>query len=642
MTFTRASISSSTGLILLQLIACSTAKESSQSRSAGTRDERIDQTSVDVDAGAKPAQGDPKPTAKCPYDPLQPDQVKWKNTLVRPRMFAPDTPGSHDYTVRVQDKMVQMLPDCYPQTQVFAYGGSTIDLGETQPKQEWSSPGPTFEMTRGKTAHVTWLNEIGIEHIFPVDPTLHWANPNHEQDPPSGPFPALPPFNSKYQGPVPIVTHVHGLEVASDFDGAPEAWFTPGAAIVGKKFLKGPSEYPNAQPATTLWYHDHALGITRLNVYAGLAGMYIIRDDNDANASKLPNREHEMPLVIQDRDFNADGSLNYASGGSDHHPYWQSASAGSTMVVNGKVWPKMIVERARYRFRVLNGANYSSFNLSLTKPESLKEPLSFTVIGSDGGYLDTPGDTQTLKLAPGERADVVIDFSQLLPGETTILNTDGTDVVKFEVPLSAAVAEVQSCALSGSHGESKAPLCFPDGLNTNKLETEPDSTRTVTLVEGPDHELLLNGQMFTDEASEKPKLGTTEEWDIVNTMYGDHPIHLHLVQFKLVERRPISDDFFSKWTADNGGELPLHHAPTSPKVDDYFSGGPLPVEVAETGWKDTIVAPGKSVTRIRVRWTPQDGGEFPFHADEGVGYVWHCHMLEHEDNEMMRPLSPVK
>jgi len=636
---TRASILSSTGILLLQLSGCSTSKEPHQSGS-GTRDERIDQTSVDADAGAKQADRDP-PKATCPYDPAEPDQVKWKNTLVRPRWFAPNTPEGNDYTVTVSDKWVQMLPDCYPMTRVFAYGGSTLDLDETESKQEWSTPGPTFEMTRGKAAHVTWVNAIGIDHLFPVDPTLHWANPKDEKTPATGPFPTVAPFNPKYQGPVPIVTHVHGLEVASDFDGAPDAWFTPGAAIVGKKFLEGPSEYPNSQPATTLWYHDHALGITRLNVYAGLAGMYIIRDDKDANASKLPDRKHEMPLVIQDREFNADGSLNYGSGGSEHHPYWQSASVGSTMVVNGKVWPKMSVERTRYRFRVLNGANYGSFNLSLTKPASLAEPLPFTVIGSDGGYLDAPANTQILKLAPGERADVVIDFSQLLPGETTILTTDGTDVVKFEVPLTAADPKSQSCLLTGPRTES-TPLCFPDGMNQNKLETKPSSSRTVTLVERTDHELLLNGQMFTDEATEKPKVGSTEDWEIVNTMDSDHPIHLHLVQFKLLERRPISDGFLSKWTADNGSVLPLHHAPTSPNVDDYITGGPLPVEVADTGWKDTIMAPGKSVTRIRVRWAPQEGGKFPFDAFKGVGYVWHCHMLEHEDNEMMRPLEPVE
>jgi FtsP/CotA-like multicopper oxidase with cupredoxin domain len=633
----------STGLVLLQLGACNASKDSGQS---GARDERVDQTSVDADAGAKQPDGDPQTKPKCPYDPSQPEEVKWKNTLVRPREFAPTTPGGNEYRVTIADKMVQMLPDCYPETQVFAYGGSTRDLGETESKETWSSPGPTFEMTRGKTAHVTWVNEIGIDHLFPVDPTLHWANPKDEQGPATGPFPAVPPYDSKYQGPVPVVTHVHGLEVASDFDGAPEAWFTPGAAIVGKKYITGPSEYPNSQPATTLWYHDHALGITRLNVYAGLAGMYIIRDENDPYASKLPDREHEWPLVIQDKDFNADGSLNYGSGGSDHHPYWQSASGGGTMVVNGKVWPKMTVERARYRFRVLNGANYSSFNLSLTKPESLKEPLRFTVIGSDGGYLDAPADTPVLKLAPGERADVVIDFSRLLPGETTILSTDGTDVVKFEVPLAAADPKLPSCVLTRPRDETVPPLCFPNGLNTSKLETKPetkpDSTRTLTLVEGPDHELLLNGQMFTDEATETPKLGTTEDWNIVNTMDSDHPIHLHLVQFKLLERRPISDDFFTQWKADNGGELPLHHAPTSPKLDTYVGDATLPVEVADTGWKDTIVAPGKSVTRIRVRWAPQDGGKFPFDAWKGVGYVWHCHMLEHEDNEMMRPLMPVE
>ncbi len=637
MTFTRVSVSGCTGLVLL-LVACSASKDPAQAN-AGARDERADQT-LDP-AATELSSSEPPATQECDYragQPLDPEKLKWKNTLPRPRVFAPTTPGGNEYEVTARATEVQMLPDCYPKTKVFAYGGRTLGFGETEVAESFSTPGPTFEMTRGAAARVTWINDIETEHLFAVDPTLHWANPRGYDDPPTGPFTVSPPIESRWQTPVPIVTHVHGLEVASASDGAPEAWFTREWAIVGSQFENKTAQYPNAQPATTLWYHDHALGITRLNVYAGLAGMYVIRDEDDAIASKLPDRAHEMPLVIQDRSFNSDGSLNYPVEASEHHPYWSSFFFGDTMLVNGKVWPKMTVGRTRYRFRVLNGANSRSFNLALSKS------LPLTVIGSDGGYLEAPADTQTLKLAPGERADVVIDFSSLDAGQSVILQSDGEDVVKFEVPATADAPKEPACLLAAGSGATapRAPLCFPAGLSHNQLASKPTTTRTVTLIEAPGHGLLLNGQTFDGEVSEKPQLGTTEDWDIVNTMPSDHPMHLHLVQFKLLERRSITEDYLRQWNVDNGTELPLHHAPSNPKVDSFVTGEPLPIEVAESGWKDTVVVPGNSVTRIRVRWAPQDSDEFPFDPTKGPGYVWHCHMLEHEDNEMMRPLVVTK
>ncbi len=643
MMFKRVSLLGSTGLVLLQVLACSASGERLQTDSSGARDERIDQAPVDAGSSLDPASGARQTTDECDYragEPLDLEKLKWKNTLPRPRVFAPKTPGGDEYEVTVRTEEVQMLPDCYPKTKVFAYGGRTLGLGETEPKEDFSSPGPTFEMKRGTPVRVTWVNELEGAHPFPVDPTLHWANPNDYRDAPTGPFTASPPVDPKWQTPVPIVTHVHGLEVAPPSDGAPEAWFTADWAKTGADFKSKTSQYPNSQPASTLWYHDHALGITRLNVYAGLAGMYIIRDDDAGVAAKLPDQAHEMPLVIQDRTFKSDGSLDYPTDFSERHPYWSSFFFGSAIVVNGKVWPKMAVERTRYRFRVLNGANSRSFNLSLSKP------LPFTVIGSDGGYLEAPANTQLLKLAPGERADVVIDFSSSAPGEAIVLNNDGEDVVKFEVSSAATSAKDPSCSLApsenGAGNEPAPPLCFPNGLNKTQLESPPSSKRTVTLIEAPGDALLLNGQMFDGDVSETPKLGTTEDWDIVNTMSSDHPIHLHLVQFKVLERRSITDAYLSRWNAENGSELPLDHAPTNPPVDDYVNGAPLPIEVAESGWKDTVVVPGNAVTRIRVRWAPQDQGEFPFDPSVAPGYVWHCHMLEHEDNEMMRPLFIAK
>lgn len=650
MTFTRVSILGSTGLVLLQLAACGVSKEKVQTSSSGAQDERIDQAPVSPGATTDGSR-DRQTTEECDYrpgEPLDPEKLKWKNSLVRPRVFAPTTPGGNEYEITAREAEVQMLPDCYPKTKVFAYGGRTLGLGETDPTVAFSSPGPSFEMTRGTPAHVQWINDIQGEHLFAVDPTLHWANPNNYQDPPQGPFSEPPPIDAKWQSPVPIVTHVHGLEVAPDSDGAPEAWFTRDWLKTGTQFKSKISLYPNSQPATTLWYHDHALGITRLNVYAGLSGMYIIRDNDAEIAAKLPDRAHEMPLVIQDRSFNLDGSLNYPKDASEHHPYWSSYFYGETMLVNGKVWPKMTVERARYRFRVLNGANSRSFSLSLT------HSLPFTVIGSDGGYLAAPADTQTLELAPGERADVVIDFSSLAAGDSVILNNTGEDIVKFEVPSTAtaapdaAASSDPTCSLTPSaSSDSKLPLCFPNGLNQHTVEDElaspPDSKRTVTLIDASGHAMLLNGQMFDGDVSETPQLGTTEDWDIVNTTSGDHPIHLHLVQFKLLQRRTITEEYLRQWNAENGTDLPLHHAPKNPEVDAFLTGDTLPIHVAESGWKDTVVVPANSVTTIRVRWSPQDAAEFPFDPTQGkASYVWHCHMLEHEDNEMMRPLALTK
>lgn len=643
MTFTRASILGSVGFSLLQL-ACSTAKPAPTNDSY-TRDERIDQTPAGEDGGAAASGGAPATSCDYRQDRLEPDKLKWKNTLPRPRELVPTTDNGTDYEIIARQKDLQMLPDCYPTTKVFAFGGVTRALGETTSTEVFSTPGPTLEMTRDKAVTVTWINDIEGPHLFKIDPTLHWANPKKYADPPKGPFTLESKIDSKWQETVPIVTHVHGLEVAPSSDGAPDAWFTRGWVEVGEKFpkvkeaLEKKSYYPNSQPATTLWYHDHALGITRLNVYAGLAGMYIIRDESAAGKAieaKLPDREHEMPLVIQDRQFNDDGSLSYPTSPSEHHPYWTSAVVGDTMVVNGKVWPKMPVERTRYRFRILNGANYSSFNLSLVT--SLKETLPFTVIGTDGGYLKQPADTQKLSLAPGERADVVIDFSSV-QADAVILRHDGDEIVKFEVPPPPSVAPAPtSCQLTGTESET---LCFPNGLNTNANdldldpEKKPDEKRIVTLIDAGEHAVYLDGLAFHSDVKETPRIGTTEDWTIVNATYTDHPIHLHLVQFKLLGRDAIDPDAYSaSWKELNGSVLPLTKAPTNP--EPQILGPGAPIEVAESGWKDTVLVPGSSVTRIRVRWTPQDAPTFPFSAEGD--YVWHCHMLEHEDNEMMRPL----
>jgi len=589
-------------------------------------------------------------------DPISADKIKWQSVLERPREFTP-TPhdGYDEYEVSVKQEDVQMLPEkCYPKTKVFAYGGLSHAYAETESKKVWTSPGATFEVKRDKPVHVTWSNAIKEKHLFPMDPTLHWANPDKLKKP-TGPFDGSF-VNPAADSPVPIVTHIHGLEVASDSDGAPDAWFTYDPLKHGEHLRTTPSEYPNSQPATTLWYHDHALGVTRLNVYAGLAGLYVIRDDKDSNAASLPDRDHEMPLVIQDKTFDTHGQLVYATSGGGAYPYWTSSFAGDTMVVNGKAMPRMDVERARYRFRVLNGGNNQDITLSLPGlPVSKSEPSTLTLIGSDGGYLAAPIGTDSLTLAPGERADIVIDFSLLPEGGTVVLKNADKEVVQFK----ALPAQTKpTCALqpppaSGANdtsqlpSEEPKPQCFANGLSTIK-PLESTTTRTVTLNTGSDGAYFLNGRMFDSPADETPKLGTTEEWDIVNLTYESHPIHLHLVQFQVLNREALKLDdntglplYVDAWNkANNGGTLPLEKPADNPALTDFLSGTTDKPTGLDTGWKDTVSAPSFTVTRILVRWTPQDKAKFPFDATQGPGYVWHCHMLEHEDNEMMRPIKP--
>ena len=215
-----------------------------------------------------------------------------------------------------------------------------------------------------------WTNNLdGIVHPLPVDQTLHWADPlktGHSM--------------ARYTGPIPTVTHVHGAEVEPASDGGPNSWFTPGFNKTGADWSQITYNYDNGQPASTIWYHDHALGITGLNVYMGLAGFYLIRDPGKEPAT-LPAGKYEIPIVIQDRMFNTDGSFAFPSVGINPtvHPYWVPEFFGDTIVVNGKVWPYLNVEPRKYRFRLLNGSNARFYNLGACRRTDFK--ITKTMLG---------------------------------------------------------------------------------------------------------------------------------------------------------------------------------------------------------------------------------------------------------------------
>lgn len=581
--------------------------------------------------------------------PLDPKSIpKFVNQLDIPPEYMPTVLRQpitgevigHAYTIDASEFQQQILPPGFGTTKVFGYGGMVKEPHTGRAVYYRSAPGSTFEAIRGIPVHVQWINNITGPHFLPVDPTLDWANPN-SMSVPLPPFPSFPPGFPLAQQTVPIVIHFHGGENPSYFDGHPDAWLTADGRT-GMTFITNTYTFLNIQQPTALWYHDHTMGMTRLNNYAGLTGFYLLRDMNDPIAPFLPSRENEIPLNIQDRSFNTDGSLFYDHTGANPsiHPYVVPEFFGNTIMVNGKVWPNLNVKPQQYRFRVLNGSNARFYHLQLSNKQK------FVQIGTDGGYLPQAVELSSLLIAPAERADILIDFSTLVPGTTvTLTNTaiapypDGTPADPQTVGQIMQFTVINQTVIS--------PKKLPLVLN-NIPQLKPTKTRTLTLfeLEGPNGPLrvTLDGQLWRNPVSEQPQAGTTEDWQVVNLTSDAHPIHLHLIQFLLVSRQKFrSDDYLKDWQTLNQttppGTPPYFVKPNAPQIDTYLQGQPIAPPSNEKGWKDTIKMYPGEVTTIRVRFTSQNGSPFPFDPSLGPGYVWHCHMLEHEDNEMMRPLK---
>lgn len=516
---------------------------------------------------------------------------KYVDKLPIPPVLAPvssDT-GVDYYEVTMKEITQKLHRDLEPTT-LYAYEGMY--------------PGPTIVAESNKPIKVKWLNDIPVNpHLLPVDKTLHGAEGEYE---------------------VRTVVHLHGANVQPDSDGFPESWFTNNFEHVGPTFTNEVYYYPNKQPATTLFYHDHAIGITRLNVYAGLAGAYIIRDEIEENLN-LPKGEFEIPLIIQDRTFNLDnGALIYpnqpdnAIPGLTPNPSVVPEFFGDTILVNGKVWPYLDVRPQRYRFRIVNGSNARFYNIKLVNTSTGETP-TWVQIGTDQGFLEAPvsltGPKLTsLTLAPGERADTIIDFTGFMGSEFEFTNdakapfpmgddpdADTSKIMKFKVVLPALGTDENEIPTS------LTTIDWLDELNASKI-------RYSTLVEAIDSyqrlQLLLDNLMWGDAITQKPKLNSIEVWNIVNATVDTHPIHLHLVRFQILGRRPFE--------YDQMGNI-VYTGPETPPDDN------------EKGFKDTVRANPGEVTRVIARF-----GDFV-----GV-YPWHCHILEHEDHEMMRPFEVVK
>jgi len=427
------------------------------------------------------------------------------------------------------------------------------------------------------------------------------------------------------------VVHVHGAQVLPENDGYPESWFTPDGKL-GAVAAANPSHYPNDQPATMLWYHDHALGIARLNVYAGLTGMYLIRDEEE-QALNLPGGPYEIPLLIQDRSFGADGSLLYPPPKNGMHPMWMQEFFGQTICVNGKAAPYLEVEPRRYRFRMVNGSNSRFYHLTLVPVDETgklngqpADAPQFRQIGTDSGLLPAPLSLYYLIFSPGERFDIIIDFSEHKGVNLALINDAPAPYARGGgiVPDKVMLFKVTKPLIAKDN--SSLPEALVPWTPMNPALAARERTLSLTEMDRPTDGYtmigLLGQKHWDDPITEDPKAGSTEIWSFANCTGDVHPIHLHLVRFQVLNRQS-----FDVKTYVATGQL-------------NYAGIPMPPEANERpAWKDTIKTYPGMITRVIVKFDLPTGTLAK--PGEEFCYVWHCHVLEHEDNEMMRPYKIV-
>jgi len=655
-------------------------------------------------------------------------------------------------------------------------------VGSTVPTTLDTYIGPVVVATRHQPSQITFYNDLGYVNTtnvlawkYSTDQTMHWADPlNFESNPymlfpePGGwPFeapgtlnygedPAIP--GSFLAEPIPAVVHLHGGEVPPTLDGGPDAWVTSDGAYSGHGYYTfdqaqgepAPGNYfqynyPNTQEAANIWFHDHVLGITRLNVYAGLAGAYVLVDPGNPPPGDLGDATKIVPVVIQDRMFDTNGQLFFpadSAGGvlwttNPEHPYWVPEFLGDVIVVNGKAWPYLEVKPDLYRLLFINGSNARTYTMWIDDPVAgVKAP--WWVIGTDGGYLDKPVKINKLTMMPGERYDVIVDFRGLT-GNFVMHNTARTPypkgapptgpiklIMQFRVNPAATTAPITfdpalgtalrapmaMVRLPGTPGgpvvtaanvQLKRQLTLNEVMGAPQIVQDPVTGFLNTAYPGGPLEVVLNntkwsglnplgvqantgftqildpgGFYWPTYYSELPIEGTTEQWDIINITADAHPIHLHLVQFQIMSRQNFNvNKYWGDYQAAfmGGGIDPMTGIPypagifmpaygppndyLTPNADNAVGGNPaigtrlqgkaIPAAPEEQGWKDTVISYPGQVLRLSVRWAPTDlpnttpaaNAWFPFDPYGGHGYVWHCHIIDHEDNEMMRPTSVI-
>jgi spore coat protein A, manganese oxidase len=505
------------------------------------------------------------------------------------------TPSGTNQYAFTQKQIMRQLHPKLPPTPLFAY-----DDGSGLASQAGSF-GMAVVAQSGTALDVSFTNNLPLTYPdwIPVDTNLT-------------------PLGNQVRA----MTHLHGGFVRADSDGNPA--ITPNGFGFGQTQA---THYPNEQPATLLWFHDHALGATRLNVFAGLAAGYILRDQFDTgsepNPIGIPGGAYEIPLVIQDRQFNSDGTFLYPRSDIEG-AVWIGEYFGNVMLVNGKVWPFLNVEPRMYRFRILNGCNARILNLDLSG-------LAFWQIGAEGGMWDIPVRTKRLVMAPAERADVLVDFSKLAGETLVIVNHRPPSPVSSPAPELPQVMQIRVGTTVSQLGPTSIPSSLLGGRAA--ILNNPVATRYITLneidVDEPTWFLNLNGVHFEAPITETPKVGTVEDWVYINMTGDTHPMHSHLVTFQVVGRTPFDVEAYEEAFEGPNGVTGGHDP--SP----YATGPEEPPDPTERGFKDTVKANPGHFTRIRAKFDLPTGVAAP------QTYVHHCHIVEHEDNDMMRPFTVV-
>jgi FtsP/CotA-like multicopper oxidase with cupredoxin domain len=609
---------------------------------------------------------------------------------------------------QITEQILPAGPNGFPETTVWGYGA--VKSASPTGLLLHNAPSLTIEAQVNRPVRVKWINDLTeadgnyLPHLLPVDQTLHWANPpgGHRDRDTRPTFASTP---GPYTGPVPIVTHVHGaVGVGDESDGYAEAWYLPKARNIPPAYARngtwyrffeakaarsygggwGPGfavfQYPNENRASTIWYHDHALGMTRLNVYAGPAGFYLIRGGPAGDEAVLdsrtdttatlpgpapregdefpPNKAYrEIPIAIQDRSFNEDASLFYPDTrvffdgivrdyipGGEFSPIWNPEFFGNMIMVNGNTWPFLQVEQRRYRFRFLNGCQSRFLILDFNDIPGVEA----WQIGNEGGFLAAPvnltaDNGNRLLMGLAERADMIVDFTNVPLGNHILRNVGpdepfgggepGEPPEGFEPADPGSTGQIMQFRVGPAlTADTTTP---PQFLQLPAITPLPAATvtRGVAMiekagvgfdadgnpVEGPIEALLgtvTNGVWmelpWMDPVSENPAVGATELWEFYNTTGDAHPMHIHEITFEVVNRQDIVIDEENETVE--------------------VTGSPAPPEPWEDGLKDTFIAYPGQVTRVRARFSTP--GQF----------VWHCHIVEHEDNEMMRPyrIGPVQ
>jgi spore coat protein A len=556
-------------------------------------------------------------------------------------------------TVRLTAKAFsQQLHSQLPSTPLFGYARSADGVA--------AYPGPALLVSQDVPVRVGYTNAL------PEDPPA-WLNPGATFTTQGG-YDQFAAVKAGRRGKVRMLTHLHGGLVLGRDDGNPAAGpiyqrdgdgnFVTDAdgnpiAIGDYRDGFGPGEtqwadYPFGQPGSLLWFHDHYLGDTRMNVVAGLAAGCIVTDELDTfdgdNPLGLPLGAYDIPLVVQDKRFSVTGEILYPFAPAATNGPWLGEYFGDCMLVNGRIWPFLTVEPAMYRFRLLNGSNARILDLKIGG-------APMYVIGSEGGFLPegtAPVPVKHVVMAPAERYDVIVDFRRLAGQTVQLKNSAPPKPIATPAPALTQVMQITVKAAASAGAPLTLPKPSPGALGTNEQPLEDlrkrgaplagaVQTRAIVLNEvgpgTPSWYLNLNAKRYDDPTTEIVDRDAVEDWVYVNTTADTHPMHTHLFTFQVMGRFPFNAKAYqASYGTPNGATAPPDADPTV-ALKRFITGPMLPPGLEEMGWKDTVKANPGQLTVVRAKFSLPAGASEPQH------YVHHCHIVEHEDNDMMRPFT---